>query len=185
MTEEANSYGSLEEPLFKILEQQARYGMDQETMLLYLSSVNLMSILTLHNRRYGGSAGLVPSALPLPPAAAGGMTGDNMLGMLLKMLGNQQSGADDGPGQGANPAALLNLLASLSQNVDLGKVMSMLAGMGTQGKAAGGQQQETASAPVYQDESADTGESKGKEKSVADRGGKREIPKIMKWDQLK
>lgn len=184
MTEEANSSGSLEEPLFRILEQLSRYGMDQETMLLYLSSVNLMSILTLHNRRYGGSAGLVPSTLPLPPAAAGGMTGDNMLGMLLKMLGNQQSRADDGPGQGGNPAALLNLLASLSQNVDLGKMMSMLAGMGTQGKAAGGQQQEAASDPVDQDDSADSEGVKGKEKS-ADRGGKREIPKIMKWDQLK
>jgi len=182
MTEEANSSGSLEEPVFRILEQQARYGIDPETMLLYLSSVNLMSILTLHNRRYGGIAGLVPSTLPMPPAAAGGMTGDNMLGMLLNMLGNQQSGAGDGSGQGANPAALLNLLASLSQNIDLGKVMSMLSGIGAQGKAAGGQQEKSSE----QGNSADTEQDvKVKEKSVAEKSAKREIPKIMKWDQLK
>lgn len=190
MTEGVTSNGALEDSVVRILEHQAKYGIDQDTMLIYLSSVNLMSILHLLNRRYNGSASFAPATLPLPPLVtgapqAGGQQMENMMGALLKLLGGQ-SGGDSPGGQGINPATMLNLLATLGQNVDLGKMMSMLSGlMGPPAKQTASQQQNTAGISGGGElDSAGTG-LKEIDKGGEDRGEKREVPKIMKWDQLK
>lgn len=186
MTEGVNSSGALEDAVVRILEHQSKYGIDHDAMLIYLSSVNLMSILQLLNRRYGSNAVITPS-LPLPPLVSetspgGGPSPDNMLGTLLKMLGGQNSG--DSAGQGVNPAAMLNLLSALSRNVDLGKMMGMLSGlMGPAGKTASSQQQNTSGASNGS-EPAHAGPRENDKKSGEDRGEKREVPRIMKWDQL-
>lgn len=188
MTEGVTGSGALEDSVVRILEHQAKYGIDQDAMLIYLSSVNLMSILNLLNRRNGGSS-IAPAALPLPPLVAGTPQAgtpppDNMLGMLLKMMGSQ-SGGDSTGGQGINPSTLLNMLAAISQNVDLGKMMGMLSSlMAPPGKPAAGQQQDTI-APASGNELGPARPGfKEIDKSGEDRGEKREVPKIMKWDQL-
>ncbi|TEB08456.1 hypothetical protein Psch_02019 [Pelotomaculum schinkii] len=189
MTEGGAGPGALEDSVVRILEHQTKYGIDQDTMLIYLSSVNLMSILNLLNRRYGGSAGIAPATLPLPPLMAGtpqagGPPLENMLGALLKMLGSQSNG--DSTGQGINPATLLNMLAALSQNVDLGKMMGMLSGlMCPPGKTAASQQQDTAGPSCGSELGPAKPGFKEIDKSREDGGEKREVPKIMKWDQLK
>jgi hypothetical protein len=188
LTEVINGSGALEDSVVRILEHQAKYGIDQDTMLIYLSSVNLMSILNLLNRRNGGSA-INPAALPLPPLVtgapqAGGPPLDNMLGMLLKMLGSQGSDNSTG-GQGMNPATLLNMLAALSQNVDLGKMMGMLSGlMSPPGKPAASQQDNVVPASPGSELCPARPVFKESEKNGETRGEKREAPKIMKWDQL-
>lgn len=189
MTEGGAGPGALEDFVVRILEHQTKYGIDQDTMLIYLSSVNLMSILNLLNRRYGGSAGLAPATLPMPPLVAGtpqagGLPQENMLGALLKMMGSQGNG--DSAGQGINPATLLSMLATLSQNVDLGKMMGMLSGlMGPPGKPAAGQQQDTAGPSCGSEPGPARPSFKEIDKSGEEGGEKREVPKIMKWDQLK
>jgi len=194
LTEEIKGAGLPEESVIRILEQQSRYGMDQDTMLIYMNSVNLMNILNLISRRQGGSMNLsipAPAVAPALPALAtgSGPTLDNLMGMLLKMLGSQGGGNSPG-GQGINPAMLMNLLSVLGQNVDLGGLMSMLAGlMGTGAK------------PVPRPESGNIGQSisSGESSSpkpgvmecgvnekttVEDKSPKREPPRIMKWDQI-
>lgn len=188
MTEGVTSSGALEDVVVSLLEHQTKYGIDQDTMLIYLSSVNLMSILNLLNRRYSGSASFAPATLPLPPLVtgapqAGGPQMENMLGALLKMLGSQ-SGGDASGGQGMNPASLLNVLATLGQNVDLTKMMGMLSAlMGPAGKPAASQP-DIAAAGGSELVSKGSG-LKDIDKDGEDRGEKREVPKIMKWDQLK
>jgi hypothetical protein len=184
LTEAVTGSGALEDSVVRILEHQAKYGIDQDSMLIYLSSVNLMSILNLLNRRSG-----VPAALPLPPLVAGapqagGPPLENMLGMLLKMMGNQ-GGGDSTGGQGINPATLLNMLSTISQNVDLGKMMGMLSAlMSPPGKPAAGQQQDTIGPSSGNELAPARPGLKEIDKSGEDRGEKREVPKIMKWDQL-
>jgi hypothetical protein len=65
MAEDIKGESLPEDPVIRLLEQTSRYGLDQETMLIYISSVNLMSILGLIGRRYGGKSNL---SLPLPAA---------------------------------------------------------------------------------------------------------------------
>jgi hypothetical protein len=189
LTEGVTGSGALEDSVVRILEHQAKYGIDQDTMLIYLSSVNLMSILNMLNRRLGGNTVLAPAALPLPPLVAetpqaGGPSIENMLGTLLKMMGNQ-SGGDSTGGQGINPATLLNMLSTIGQNVDLGKMMGMLSGlMSPPNKPAAGQQKDTISPSSGNELVSARPGFKEIEKSGEDRGEKREVPKIMKWDQL-
>ena len=195
MTEEIKGAGVPEESVIRLLEQQSRYGMDQDTMLIYMNSVNLMSILNLINRRQGGSMNLsipAPAVAPALPALAtgSGPTLDNLMGMLLKMLGSQGGGNSPG-GQGINPAMLLNLLSAFGgQNMDLGGLMSMLAGlMGTGAK------------PVPRPEAGNIGQNVSSAESSSpkpgvkecgvnekttgeDKSPKREPPRIMKWDQI-
>lgn len=197
MTEEIKGAAVPEDSVIRILEQQSRHGIDQETMLIYMSSVNLMSILNLISRRHGGNPNLslpAPAAAPALPLLAPGVAPgsgpslDNLMGMLMKMLGGQGGGNSPG-GQGINPA-LMNLLGTLAQNVDPVSLMSMLGGlMGSGAKPAPG----PASGNVLQTASSS-------EKSPANPGVKecgvnakttgeekaaiREVPKIMKWDHL-
>lgn len=190
MTEEIKGTGVPEESVVRILEQQSRYGMDQDTMLIYMNSVNLMSILNLISRRQGGSMNLSIPAPALPALATGsGPPLDNLMGMLLKMLGSQGGGNSPG-GQGLNPAMLMNLLSVLGQNVDLGGLMSMLAGLMGSGTK-----------PIPRPESGNIGQgiSSGESSSPKpgvkecgvnekttgeDKSPKREPPRIMKWDQI-
>lgn len=188
MSEGVNGSGALEDSVVRILEHQSKYGIDQDTMLIYLSSVNLMSILNLLNRRYG-SAGYAPASLPLPPLVAGaspseGQPMENMLGMLLKMLGSQ-SGGDSTGGQGINPATMLNLLANLSQNIDLGKMMGMLSALMAPADKPAASQQKTAGPPSGSELTvAKPGSKEIDKNSGEERGERREVPKIMKWDQF-
>ena len=69
MAQELKGSSAAEETVIRLLEQQSKYGVDQEAMLIYLNSVNLMNILTLIARRYTGSSGL---AAPVPPPLAQG-----------------------------------------------------------------------------------------------------------------
>ncbi|MDD4335174.1 MAG: hypothetical protein PHY77_06165 [Desulfotomaculaceae bacterium] len=197
MAEEIESGGLPEDPVIRLLEQTSRYGLDQETMLIYISAVNLMSILRLIGRRYGGKSNLSLPSLADPPAlspaasgaaSAGGQPMDNSIGMLMKMLGGQ-GGANASAAQGINPATLMNLLSVLGQNVDLGSLMSMMAGMlGSGAKTApapgGGSPVQSAAAgsglPAagVKDNTASR-KTAGEKKTV-----KREVPKIMKWDQM-
>lgn len=193
------------EQVIRLLEQSSNYGMDQETMLIYINSVNLMNILGLLGRRYGVKSEFslpVPAALPVLPPLAQGQTAptaapgttqggnptlENMMGMLVKALGNQGGGSAPA-GQGVNTSALLNLLSVLGQNVDLGSLMSLMAGLlGTGSKTAakpevGSAAQQplvgTGACPPAATESA-AQKAPGEDKAV-----KREPPKIMKWDQL-
>ncbi|MDD2553306.1 MAG: hypothetical protein PHP51_01870 [Desulfotomaculaceae bacterium] len=195
MAEDIKSDSLPEEPLIRLLEQTSRYGLDQETMLIYISSVNLMSILGLIGRRYGGKSNLslpIPADLPAfsPTASgtapAGGQSMENLMGMLMKMLGGQ-GGGNTPAAQGINPAALLNLINVLGQNVDLGSLMSMMAGMLGSGAKAAGTEGGSAVQPApgigqpvagVKENNADP-KAAGEEKQV-----KREVPRIMKWDQL-
>ncbi len=189
MAEELKGTGAAEETVIRLLEQQSKYGVDQETMLIYLSAVNLMNILSLIGRRYTGSAGLITPALPplASGAAPAGLSLESLLGSLFKMFGNQSGGTAQG-GQGLNPAALLSLLGALSQNVDLGGLFNMLGSMINSGnkpapkldqadpvQAAPAQEPR----PEVQVQTGGTGDNPGGQSVV-----KREIPKVMKWDQL-
>ena len=183
MAEEIRGGGLPEDPVIRLLEYTSKYGLDQETALIYISSVNLMSILGLIERRYGGKANFtvpVPAVLPaLSPAAsetapAAGPAADNLMAMMMKMLGGQ-GGGNAPAGQGINPAALLELLNVLGKNVDLGSLMNMVAGMMSTGaKAPPG-----AGQPAAGVKDAASGQKTAGEETV-----KREVPKIMKWDQL-
>lgn len=184
MTEESKTVAVVEDPVARLLDLQARYGMDQETMLIYMSSLNLMSILNLISRRCGGGANL--SAV-VPAAPGGALSLENLAGMLMKMLGNQGAGAPGGPA--LNPAMLMSLLSALGgQNMDLGGLINTLAGMMNSGArpaskpaAAGAHEPAPAAA------GAPGGGAAGKAAEKAAGEGtavKREVPKIMKWDQL-
>gem|GEM_PF-941127 len=142
MAEEVKGNAVLEEPVVRIMELQSRYGMDQETMLIYMCSVNLMSILSLIGRRYPGSSSgyiQVPVAetgavsVPVPAGNAGDNPSiSNLTGMLAGMLGGQ-GGAG---GQGFNPAALLNMLGSIAgkdgQGLNPALLTSLLGALGGQ-----------------------------------------------------
>lgn len=191
MTEEIKGVGLPEESVIRLLEQQIRHGVDQETMLIYLSSVNLMSILNLINRRQGGNSNLslpAPAAAPaLPSLAPGsGPSLDNLMGMLMKMLGGQGGGNSPG-GQGINPM-LMNLLGTLAQNVDPASLMSMLGAlMGSGAKPVPGPKAGNTPQTTLSTEKANPGgqecgisaKTTGEEKTAI-----REVPKIMKWDHL-
>ncbi|NPV74075.1 MAG: hypothetical protein HPY89_09895 [Pelotomaculum sp.] len=198
MAEEIKPGGAQDDPVSRILALQARYGMDQETMLIYISSVNLMSILNLIGRRYGGDVNLsvnAPAAAPaLPPLTAGSAAGsgpalENLAGMLMKMLGSQGGGL---PGtQGINPALLMNLLGALGgQNMDLGKLAGMLAGLMGAGVKPAPKPEQDGALPASSGGAADLGQEAGgggvnNLKACADeKAVRRETPKIMKWDQL-
>jgi len=192
LTEESKTAVVADEPVAKLLELQARYGMDQETMLIYVNSVNLMSILSLISRRHsGGIPASVPALPPLPaPGAApgGGPTMEQMMGAVMKMLGGQGGGAPGGAG--INPAMLTSLLSALGQNVDLGNLMSMLAGMMGAGgkptpKTTPGVVPQVATAVESGPPGRDAGDGGGARKTGGEgTAAKREAPKIMKWDQL-
>ncbi|MCG9968972.1 hypothetical protein L9W92_13100 [Pelotomaculum terephthalicicum JT] len=211
MAEDVKGTAVLEEAVARVLELQSKYGMDQETMLIYMCSVNLTSILNLIGKRYhGSSSGYIQSPVtapttvpaPAPVSATGGNPSPNDLaGMLTSLLGGQGGSG----GQGFNPAALMNLLGSLSggqggqglnpamlmsllsalggQNMDLGNLMNMLAGlMGTGSK----NNTKTESSKGKPAASKDASNAAGAAKN--DQGGEkqtvREMPKIMKWDNL-
>lgn len=194
MAEDIKGDSMPEDPVIRLLEQASRYGLDQETTLIYISSVNLMSILSLIGRRYGGKSNMsLPLPAALPPlstvtsgtAPPGGPSMDNLMGMLMKMLGGQ-GGGNTPSSQGINPSTLLNLLSVLGQNVDLGSLMNMMAGMlGPGAKAAPGPEAGSAvqAAPgagqFASGAKVNAAKTAGEEKAV-----KREVPKIMKWDQL-
>ncbi|MFX4262874.1 hypothetical protein ACOBQJ_11790 [Pelotomaculum propionicicum] len=199
MAEEIKGDSVPEDPVIRLLEQTSRYGLDQETMLIYISSVNLMSILGLIGRRYGGNANLslpLPAALPALPALspvspgaapAGGQSMENLMGIMMKMLGGQGGGSTPA-GQGINTATLLNMLSVLGQHVDLNSLMSMMAGMLGSGSKAppghegGGALQPAAGAgqpAAGVKENAAAAKTAGEEKQA-----RREAPKIMKWDPL-
>jgi len=191
----------VDEPVARILDLQSRYGIDQETMIIYLNSLNLMNILNLVNRRYGTNPGqsLQMSGVPQLPAlsqdaaAGSGMTWENMAGMLLKLLGNQgQDGSAQG-GQGINPSVLLNMLSALyGQNLDLNHLMKMLPGlMGFGAKPA----PKTASQDIQQASRSPAAGGSSPEPEAKDSGtaggsaggqpaARHEVPKIMKWDRF-
>jgi len=200
LAEELKGTGAAEETVIKLLEQQSKYGIDQEAMLIYLNSVNLMNILTLMARRNAGSSGLFAPALP--PLAQGqapaGISLENLLGMVIRLLGKQEGGNTPG-GQGLNPAALLPLLGALSQNVDFTGLFNMLGSLFSQGGVSvpgsarpvetqqgqgqeQGQEQEQA-APALDSKPAVKVEVPG-DASGAQGGDKREMPKVMIWDQM-
>jgi hypothetical protein len=196
LAEEIKGDSLPEDPVIRLLEQTSRYGLDQETTLIYISSVNLMSILGMINRRYGGKSNLsipIPAALPaLSPAASGAVPAgspsmDNLMGMLMKMLGGQ-GGGNTPAAQGINPSTLLNLLSVLGQNVDLGSLMTMMAGMmGSGSKAAPGPEGGGAVQPAADGAglpASGVKDNTAGRKTAGDEHSKREVPKIMKWDQM-
>jgi len=164
LAEDTKGAAVLEEAVVRVLELQSKYGMDQETMLIYMCSVNLTSILSLIGKRYHGStsgyiqtpvtAPSAPAAAPVGVAGTGSPSMNDLAGMLTGLL----SGQGGSGGQGFNPAALMNLLGSLTgkegqglnpamlasllgvlggQNMDWGNLMNMLAGfMGAGAKPA-------------------------------------------------
>lgn len=126
MTDDSKGAAILAEAVGNMLELQSRHGMDQETMLLYMCSVNLTSILGLIGHRHPGSSNgyihpplIAPSNVTAPgQSGSGGAGGSNsggsaslndLAGTLAGLLGNQGSSG----GNGFNPAALMSLLSSL------------------------------------------------------------------------
>lgn len=193
MIDESKTAVLPEDSVIRLLEQQARYGMDQESMLIYMCSLNLMSILNLMGRRHGGGTGVslpVPAgpALPLPPlsnsgqVAGGGPSLESMMNMLMSMLGSQ-GGAPGG--QGLNPALLMSLLNALGgQNLDLAGLMGKLAGlMGSGAKPAAGPEAARVPATTPPPQAGPSGAG-CKESGTQERPVKQEVPKIMKWDHL-
>ncbi|OPY58681.1 MAG: hypothetical protein A4E55_00733 [Pelotomaculum sp. PtaU1.Bin035] len=203
----------LAEPVIKILELQSKYGIDQETMLIYMGSVNLMSILNLIGRRYhGSSSGYMQApaaAAEAFPSTAPVNSGDNLslnnlAGMLSGMLGSQGGqgfnpallqnvlgslGGKDG--RGLNPALLMSLLGALGgQNMDWGGLMNMLAGLMGAGSKPAASPETAKGKPAASSTGATSGagsaiESGGANNSrVEGKQGIREVPKIMKWDLL-
>lgn len=190
MSEEAKGVPAPDETVTRLLDLQQRYGMDQDTMLIYISSVNLMSILNLISRRYGGAAAVsipVPDVAATPPALVpgSGLALDNLVGMLAKMLGGKGGGSLT-EGQGLNPAFLMNLLKTLGlQNMDMGSLMSLLSGLVGSGAKPG--PKPGADGPVVvsgPDVAQPTGSGVKEGNFCEEKTGKRETPKIMKWDQL-
>ncbi len=183
MTEETKVTQAPGEAVTRLLDLQQKYGMDQESMLIYINSVNLMSILGLIKRRYGGAAGV---SMPLPDLAAvpeGAPAIDSLVGMLAKMLGGKGGGSLP-EGQGINPAFLMNLLKNLGvQNIDVGSLMNLLAGLvGSGAKPAikpGGDGIESKPGTTQPSDPGIKESTPGMEKAKI-----RETPKIMKWDQL-
>ncbi len=176
---------TMDEPVARLLELQSRYGMDQETMLIYMSFVNLMSILNLMNRRYGGSLNS-----PVPYTPGGGLSLDNLATMLKKMLGGQGGGNMLGE-QGITPAMLMNLLNALGgQNMDISGLVNMLAGLIGSGvkqapKPSIGDVAQAASTSEAVSSGKGTTEVMSMRKTVGgETATRREVPKIMKWDHL-
>lgn len=212
--ENTSGTAALEESVVRVLELQSKYGMDQETMLIYICSVNLTGILSLIGKRYHGSSSgylPVPAVPTVTDAAPAGTTGagqtQNDLAGLLNSLLSGQGGSG---GQGFNPAALMNLLGSLSgkegqginpailagllralggQNPDLGNLMQALTGlMGPGAKTAarpGATKEQSAGSKTASDTpGAAKGPSAAKNEPVVEKQAAREVPKIMKWDRL-
>jgi hypothetical protein len=204
LTEEIKGDSMPGEQVVKLLEQSSKYGLDQETMLIYINSVNLMNILSLLGRRYGVKSNFslpAPAALPALPALvqgtapaavapgtaqAGSPALENMMGMLMKALGSQ-GGGNTSAGQGINTSTLLNLLSVLGQNVDLGSLISLMAGLLGSGSksAAKPEAGSMAQSPVPTGATVPVAtENSGQIMPAEDKAVKRETPKIMKWDQL-
>lgn len=197
---EVKTVVAIEEPVARILDLQSKYRMDQETMIIYMNSLNLMNILSLVNRRYGTGSGqsLQMSGMPQPPvpsqgaAAGSGLTWENMAGMLMKLLANQgQDGSTQG-GQGINPSVLLNMLSALcGQNLDLNNLMKILPALMGSGKPAPKTAAQDAR-QTAQNPDAGGGSPKGAAKDSGPAGGgaggqpaaRHEVPKIMKWDRF-
>ncbi len=178
---------TMDEPVARLLELQSKYGMDQETMLIYMSFVNLMSILNLMGRRYGGSLNS-PLHLPVPLTPGDGPSLDNLATMLKKMLGGQSGSSMPGE-QGINPAMLMSLLNAIGgQNMDLGGLVNMLAGLiGTGVKQAPKPALGDVTPAVSTSEAVSfakgTSEVGSMEKNAGgETAARREVPKIMKWD---
>jgi hypothetical protein len=191
LAHELKGGGAAEETVIRLLELQSKYGVDQEAMLIYLNSVNLMNILSLIARRYAGSSSL--AAPVLPPLAQGpapaGLSLENLLGTLMKLGGNQEGGTARG-GQGLNPAALLALLGALSQNVDFTSLFNMLGSLFSPGGASGPgpspsgeKQQKDAPAGDVKPEVKTVIKDK-EDNQVVKSSPKREVPKVVVWDQL-
>ncbi|MCL6638438.1 MAG: hypothetical protein K6T80_01990 [Firmicutes bacterium] len=171
--------------ILRILEAQTKYGIDQETMLIYLNSVNLMAILGLLQNKLRGGAGITlpgpfnetEGASPSAGAAAsgGGPSLENLAGMLSGLMGQ-------GGGKGLNPAALASLYnlynALGGPNMDMNAMLKTLGSMlGKGDKTSPEARGKVSPAPAEPDPG------KGKEGETAGQGT-REVPKIMKWDRF-
>ncbi|OPX85131.1 MAG: hypothetical protein A4E53_03597 [Pelotomaculum sp. PtaB.Bin104] len=188
--------------MVRVLELQEKYGIDQDTMLIYICSVNLTSILSLIGRRQqGNSSGYlqapVPGSVtaPAPQNAGNNQSTNNLAGMLAGMLGGGTNG------QGVNPAALLNMLGSLGgkngQGLNPALLTSLLGALGGQGKDLSGllnmmsTLMGTMPKPVVspgvaaEKPAAPTKEAAApKNPSLEEKRPVREVPKILKWDHL-
>jgi len=183
---EEQQFAAQEQLMSHILELQSRHGIDQDTMLIFLNSVNLMQILTLIQNKYrSGAASLppvqfpgapVPSAKPAGSGAgdtgSGGISLENLAAMLSAMT-------SQGGGKGLNPAALMGLYNMLGgPNMDIGAMMNMLGGMFGNKPKASAQDQAAPAAEKYK------GQDGEKSTPGGDRPASREAPKIMKWDRF-
>lgn len=186
---EEEKFVAQDEFMFRILELQSQYGIDQESMLIYLNSVNLMQILGLIQKKYRNGAAIlppvqfpgaeVPSGMPVGSGAgSGGLSLENMAAMLSTLM-NQGGGAGQGGGKGMNPATLMSLYNMLGgQNLDWGAMMNMLSGMFGNKQKATAQEQ---AAPAVEKYKGQDGE---KSSPGEDRPASREVPKVMKWDRF-
>ncbi len=125
-----NEREGIEETLFRLLDYQAERGVDNDSLLIMLSLLNLMGLVNALNRSEAGTS------------PAGGIN----LQSLLPLLAVAAAGMGGGPGGQFNPAALLGLLGGMpgGGQKDLAGMLSLLGplmGMGAQGQAAahGGQ----------------------------------------------
>lgn len=210
MTEELDKTALLEEPVVRVLELQSKYGLDPETMLIYICSVNLTSILSLIGKRQqdhsGGhiQASLAAPAVPGPvsapaPEKAGNdnQSLNNLAGMLSGMLGNQGGTNSQGlnpaallnmlggiggkDGQGLNPALLTSLLGALGgQGMDLGSIMNMMSSF--MGSVPKPAVTPTKAASSAATPTKETGSTKNPRGE--EKQPVREVPKILKWDPL-
>lgn len=120
-----NERERIEQTLFRLLEYRKEHDLDQDSMLIMLSLLNLMGLVNALNR---GS-----------PAASSGGGMQALLGPLLAMMAAGMGGGTGGKGRQINPAALLGLLGGMQgggQN-DLAGILGLLGpllGMGAQGQ---------------------------------------------------
>ncbi|MDD4169505.1 MAG: hypothetical protein PHD36_04475 [Desulfotomaculaceae bacterium] len=211
MTEELKKNALLEEPVVRMLELQSKYGIDQETMLIYICSVNLTSILSLIGKRQQGNSGghiqkpltapVAPGTVsaPAPENAGNNQSLNNLASMLSGMLSSQ--GGANTNSQGVNPAALLNMLGGIGgkdgQGLNPALLTSLLGALGGgQGIDLGNMMNMMSSfmgsvpkptvTPTKPASSAavPTKAALSSNPPAEERQPIREMPKILKWNQL-
>lgn len=206
MAEDSKESVVLAESVAKVLDLQAKHGMDQETMLIYMCSVNLTSILSLIGQRYPGSSSgyIQPSGGLTAPIGSkkpeGGTASTEPLGALNNMgeqganpnallnLLNSFGGAQGG-GQGLNPALMTSLLGALGggQNTDLGSLMNLMTGLMGAGANHKPRPAETPKEGPAAPQDKATNAAKGMVKNdrIGNKKAIREVPKVMKWDSIR
>lgn len=119
MASEAAGGASLENVVFRLVDHLSEGGTDHYDTMIMISLVNLMGIISVINKQ-----GPVAQAGSRPAGE------DPLMGMLLKMLMDQQGRqGDQGGGPGLDPALLMSLMGARGQRPENALLMALLSSM--------------------------------------------------------